>query len=88
MIKLKIIDIDKYEYILEDKNNNKYNLNIEFYMCENMPKIGDYIYLNEKIIDKKNLYTFGPINNDKVTLDELIKIVSGNNSYYLKRYYG
>ena len=89
MIKLKIVEVDEYDYTLEDIDNGKYNLNIEFYEFENIPKIGDYICLSEKILSEVTLYSFGPLNNsEEITEDELIKIVSNEGEYYLQRYYG
>ena len=88
MVKLKIVEKNGYDYVLEDIKGKKYNLNIDFYVNENIPKIGDHIYLNEKIVKEINIYTFGPINGNKVKEDELIKIVSDDKEYYLQRYYG
>ena len=91
MIKLTIIDIKEYTYIFS--NNNKiYEVNIEF-LDEKKPKINDIIYINSKIIEKKNIYTYGPLNskyskNINTNEEELLKIVSENEEYYLQRYYG
>ena len=48
MIKINIIDIkDIYYYIVIDSDNNKYELNIEFYDI-NKPNVGD-VRVNSKI---------------------------------------
>ena len=93
MIKLKIIDIKDYDYVLEDNNNKTYNLNIEFYGIKENPKVDDYIYISKKLLREKNLYSFGPFNSIYVKLvnlteDELIKVVTPKEEFYLKRYYG
>jgi len=91
MIKLTIIDIKEYTYIFS--NNNKiYEVNIEF-LGEKKPKINDIIYINSKILEEKNTYTYGPLNskyskNINTNEEELLKIVSENEEYYLQRYYG
>lgn len=93
MIKLKIIDIKDYDYVLEDNNNKTYNLNIEFYGIKENPKVDDYIYISKKLLREKNLYSFGPFNSIygklvSLTEDELIKVVTSKEEFYLKRYYG
>lgn len=90
MEKLKIIKKDKYDYTLEGNNGKIYTLNIEFYGLEEDPKINDYIYMSDKILKEKNLFSFGIINNNNINIKEedLIKIVSDNKEYYLQRYYG
>lgn len=91
MIKLKVINIEEYSYILET-NNQTYNLNIEF-LGDKIPKTNDIIYIDEKIIKEKNIYTYGPLNskysrNIDVSEEELIKVVAPKDEYYLQRYYG
>lgn len=84
--KLKVIKIDKYDYILEDSDNKKYNYNMEFLDCK--IEVGDYIYISEKILND-NMLTFGTLRDDKSsTEDDLIKIIHGDNEFYLMRYYG
>ena len=91
MIKLTIIDIKEYTNIFS--NNNKINeVNIEF-LGEKKPKINDIIYINSKILEEKNIYTYGPLNskyskNINTNEEELLKVVSENEEYYLQRYYG
>lgn len=93
MIKLKIIDIKDYDYVLEDINKKTYNLNIQFYGLNEKIKTNDYIYISQELLNEKNLYSFGPFNSiygKSVNLneDEIIKIVTSKEEFYLKRYYG
>lgn len=99
MKKLEITKVDNYEYYLKDKNNNEYNFNIEFQSIDIKPKIGDYIYISDELLDKNYIeyskfYTFGPLNSKygRKIIDEnspdVIKIETNNNSIYLKRLYG
>ena len=93
MIKLRIINIDNYNnYILEDNNKKIINLIIEF-LGDKIPAVNDTIYINDKILKEKNLYTYGPLNskyskNIDITEEELIKIITAKEEYYLQRYYG
>jgi len=50
------------------------------------------IYINDKILNERNLYAYGPLNGvygkkNGVDEDELMKVVT-DNDYYLQRYYG
>ena len=84
MRKLKVKEINRYDYVLEDIDN-VYTLNIEFYDVE--VHVGDYIYISDKTLNEKNVFAFGPIN--KVCKDEdIIKLVHNNEEIYLQRYYG
>ena len=99
MKKLKIIEVNNYDYTLKDKDGNLYELNIEFQGLKEMPQVNDIIYISEKLLDKKykeysNTYTFGNI-DDKSGRDisteneiDLIVIEMNNQKYYLKRLYG
>lgn len=84
--KLQIINIDGCNYTLLDNDNKQVEASIIFY--EFRPKLNDFIYLDEKIIKEINIYNFGPIKDKNIKDDEIIKIISDNNEYYLQRYYG
>ena len=84
MRKVKIIDINGFDYTLEYKNK-KYIKNINFYDVK--LNIGDYIYISDKVLNETNLFTYGLI-NDNTKEEDVIKVVSGNKQLYLKRYYG
>ena len=91
--KLKITNIDKFDYTLIDNENRQYIINIEFYGIESYPEINDTIYISEKMLEESNGYSFGVIGskyskNTDVDESEIIKIVSDNKEYYLQRYYG
>ena len=91
MIKLRIVDIDNCNYILEE-NNKLYNLVIEF-LGNKIPNINDILYISSKILKEKNIYTYGPLKgryckNINITEEELIKVITTNEEYYLQRYYG
>ena len=87
MKKVKITNIKDSNYTLNDGNKN-YILNIEFY-SKYQPKVDDVIYLSEKILKGITLYTFDDLyNDDNVSVDDIIKIVSSENEYYLQRQYG
>ena len=91
MIKLKIINIEKYNYILES-NRKIYNLIIEK-KKKKKPTINDIIYISSKILKEKNIYTYGPLKgqyckNKNITEEELMKVITPNEEYYLQRYYG
>ena len=90
MLKLEIIAINNFDYMLRDVDTLKrYNLNLEFYNTL-MPNIHDLLYIDEDIIRENTFYTFGKINkkDNNIKDKDLIKIVSKDNEYYLQRYYG
>ena len=99
MIKLKIENQNKYIYNLMDKNNNKYELNLEFNDIEEQPQIGDYIYISAELLNPKyagysTSYTFGKLENkygkENIEIDDIdvIKVKTKKLEIYLKRLYG
>ena len=96
MIKLIIKNIDGYNYILKDSNNKSYNINIEFYDIDVLPKVGDIIYINNKLLNKinNNIASFGKLDGiyGRTIIDENDEDVIGVSIHdkviYLKRYYG
>lgn len=85
MKKVRVIEVNNYVYTIEDTNKKKYNINIEF--IDNNISIGDIIYMPNEVLMEKNIYTYGPIENN-TNVDELIKIVKDKQEIYLQRYYG
>lgn len=83
-VKLRIVEIDGYNYVLEKENGEKIVKNIEIYSNLKL-RIGDYFYMVEKTVLEDNIFQFGPLINSK---DEIIKIVSEKHEFYLQRYYG
>lgn len=99
MTKLKIVDKKNYEYKLEDENNNKYKLVLDFLDVKDKPKIGDYIYINEELLNSRydgysTRYVFGNLENkygkENISIDDIdvIKVIIDNLEIYLKRLYG
>ena len=96
MIKLIIENIDGYNYTLKDNDNNIYNINIEFYDVDVLPKVGDIIYINNKLLNKinNNIVSFGKLDGiyGRTITDENDEDVIGlsiqDKIIYLKRYYG
>ena len=89
MIKLMIKSKDEYSnYVLEDNNNKKYEVNINFIEVES-PSIGDYIYISEKLLNEKVSLNYGLIDeSDNVDEEDLILMIRNNNKIYLQRFYG
>lgn len=99
MTKLKIVDKKNYEYKLEDENNNKYKLVLDFLDVKDKPKIGDYIYINEELLNStydgySTRYVFGNLESkygkENISIDDIdvIKVIIDNLEIYLKRLYG
>ena len=96
MIKLIIENINGYNYTLKDNENNYYNLNIEFYDIDELPKVGDIIYINNKLLNKinNNVVSFGKLDGiygRKITDEndeDVIGVSIHDKVIYLKRYYG
>ena len=83
---------DYIYYLMDDKN--EYKLKLEFYDLNNLPKIGDVFYLDERLLKENILLSFGLINSDdgkNIALlkeDEILILDNGKDKIYLKRYYG
>ena len=99
MIKLEIEKIENYIYALKDENGKLYNLNIEFFDVEENLKTGDFIFINEELLNKKydgysTSYTFGNLENkygkSNILIDDIdvIKLITDDKEIYLKRLYG
>ena len=87
MKKMIIQNIVNYDYTLID-NNSIYVLNIEFY-SKNKPNIGDIIYISEKLLNEKNLFAFDEVyDNKNILLDDVIRVIHNNESFYFQRIYG
>ncbi len=95
MIKLIIEDIVDYDYFLKDKEDNKYRFNIQFYDLDTKPKVGDSLFVHEKLLDDVNcVFSFGPIDGkygkDIISSNDIdiVVLVIDDKKIYLKRYYG
>ena len=88
MKKLIIKEIDNYDYLLINQDNNVYNKNIEFY-SEYKPQINDIIYVDDSIINEVNLYAFDEVSDTRdVDIKDIIKVVGSDKEYYFQRRYG
>ena len=89
MLKLTIIKTDEYaNYILEDKDGKKYDVNISF-MGIKKPAIGTIIYIDESTLKENVSLNYGLVRKDKLRNEkELITLISGDEKIYLQRYYG
>lgn len=99
MKKLQVIKIENYMYTLKAKHEEEYKINIEFLDIEKELKEGDYINLNEELLNPKyegysKSYTFGSLENEygkpNISLEDVdvIKIETDELEIYLKRLYG
>lgn len=96
MIRLKIKEINNSLYVLEDINNNVYELTIYFYDIDNNVKVNDYLYMQEKLLSKINhsIISLGVLDSmygkviEEITDEDLVILITNNKNIYLKRYYG
>ena len=92
MKKLKVIKVDEVKYSLQDKDNNIYELYLEFHDIDNKIEVGDIIYLDEYLLNEDMLLAFGNLNSiyGKEIEDDkdIIVIESNNKRITLKRLYG
>ena len=96
MIRLKIKEINNNLYILEDINNNTYELTIYFYDINEQVRVNDYLYIQEKLLRKINhsIISLGVLDSmygkviEDITDEDLVILITNNKKIYLKRYYG
>ena len=99
MIRLRIASNTGYLYELEDENNKKYLLNLEFFDLEEPLKVGNQIFINPELLNTNyegysTNYTFGNLDNKygraSLPLDDIdvIKVIQEDKEIYLKRLYG
>ena len=87
MKKVKILKIDNYIYTLYD-GSKTYKKNIEIY-SNNIPRVNDVLYVSDKLLNENNLMAFTDLFQDTIIdSDDIIKIVSDNDNYFLQRIYG
>lgn len=91
MIKLRVTNIEEYNYVLKH-NNKEYKVHLTF-LGDKIPKVNDLIYVDEFLIKEVNLYTYGPLNGKYAKMQdvddlEIMKVISLHEEYYLQRYYG
>ena len=99
MVQLKILNKNNYEYILEALDGKHYNINLDFLDIKKEPNIGNYIFINEKLLNPSfegysTYYTFGSLENKygrkitDLTDIDVIKVIIDEIEIYLKRLYG
>ena len=89
MKKLKIVEKNNYNYLLNTPEGEVFFINVEFLDIDKKPDIGDYIYLPESVLNNKNMYTYGKVLNNLQTEEEdIIKVIIDDQEIYLERYYG
>ena len=90
MLKLKIININDYEYSLKDEEEHNYIINMEFFDVDDINKE----LLNPKYDGYSTSYTFGSLENkygkENIQMEDIdvIKVTLNNKEIYLKRLYG
>ena len=89
MKKLIVKSKDEYSnYILEDNKNNIYEVNINFIDVE-LPTIGSYLYIPEKVLKERVSLNYGLIKDTtNINEDELITIIQNEKKLHLQRFYG
>ena len=88
MIKLVIKNKDEYSNYVLEGNNETYDVNINFMDVE-LPSVGDYFYIPEKVLKEKVSLNYGIIeSSNNIDEEELMVIVKNNNKIYLQRFYG
>ena len=99
ILKLRIIEINGYNYEVVDQTGQRYKLNLEFMDVLEQPKEDDYIIMEECLLNPEyekysHSYTFGPLDSkygkENITQadpDQIVIIVD-NEEVVLKRLYG
>ncbi len=95
MIKLIVDSVDRYHYVLRDKDNNKYKFDIEFHDLDKDPEVEDVFFVNDNFLRLRNTFlSYGSIDERygrkiKSSKDEdLLVLFHDGENIYLKRFYG
>lgn len=94
MKELKVIKKNGYRYILLDRDNKEYDLNIEIVDTDYNIRVGDTMYISTEIVDSERVFTYGKIDSiygvdmEDINDLEIVVFVSDNVKYYFKRIYG
>jgi len=99
MIRLEIIKKENYLYSLKSEEGKEYNFILEFWDLEKELKAGDYININEELLNQKyegysSMYAFGSLESkygkSNISMDDIdvIKVEAEELEVYLKRLYG
>jgi len=93
MKKYRVVETNNYNYSLQDDWGILNNLNIELIDTNEKIEVNNIITLSEKLIKEKNIYTFGPVENNqdstaKRASDEIMILEKENKKICFQRYYG
>jgi hypothetical protein len=99
VVKLRIVEIEGYEYELLDINNQRYKFNLEFIDIFEQPKVDDFIVMDECLLNPRyagysTSYTFGPMDSkygkENVTQadPDFVVLIVDDEEIVLKRLYG
>ena len=99
IVKLRIVEINGYNYELLDQSGERYKLNLEFIDVFDQPKEDDFIVMDECLLNPRHekyshSYTFGPLDSvygkENVTQadPDFISIIVDDEEISLKRLYG
>ena len=84
IIKLRVVDIKDYYYTFEKVTGEIINMDIEVFGNFKI-QVNDNVYMLEDTTKETITVRFGTVISDET---EIIKIIRGEESYYLQRYYG
>ena len=98
-VKLDVIEIENYVYVLEDEKKQRFTLNLEFLDIDAKIQVGDTICMSKELLNRNydgysTSYTFGNMESkygkNGISKDDVdvIKLISGDKEIYLKRLYG
>ena len=94
MKELLVIEKYKNSYLLIDKDNNKYDLNICVMDVNYEIMVGDVLYIDGSIIRDESVFTFGLLDSEygrkinNINDKEIVVFKRKDKKYYMKRYYG
>ena len=94
MKELLVIEKYKDSYLLIDKDNNKYDLNICVMDVNYEIMVGDVLYIDSSIIRDERVFTFGLLDSEygrkinNINDKEIVVFKRKDKKYYMKRYYG
>ena len=94
MKELLVIEKYKDSYLLIDKDNNKYYLNICVMDVNYEIMVGDVLYIDGSIIRDERVFTFGLLDSEygrkinNINDKEIVVFKRKDKKYYMKRYYG
>ena len=99
VVKLRIVEINGYNYELLDPNGQNYKLNLEFIDVFDIPQENDYIIMEDCLLNPRyekysHSYTFGPLDskygkeNVNQADPDQIAIIVDDEEIVLKRLYG